>query len=101
MSAKKMMTAAEMKDYLLSELDDEKQKMLRGEENKYSYLFMLCNDMGLTIEEQPKRYVYTEKGAAAVAWRFPGVKAGDTYNRPVSKSCLRQYVKTGFIAEAK
>lgn len=48
-----------------------------------------------------KQYIYTEKGAAAMARRFPGVKAGDTYDRPVSKSILRQYVKAGFIAEKK
>lgn len=48
-----------------------------------------------------KQYVYTEKGAAIMAQRFPGIKAGDTYDRPVSKSTLKQYVKAGFIAEAK
>jgi len=48
-----------------------------------------------------KQYVYTEKGAAAMAKRFPNVKAGDIYDRPVRKSILRQYVKAGFIAEAK
>ena len=51
--------------------------------------------------EEPKRYVYTEKGAAIMAKRFPGIKAGDTYDRPVSKSILKQYVKAGFIAEVK
>lgn len=50
--------------------------------------------------EEPKRYVYTEKGAAAQAWRFPGIKAGDPYDRPVSKSCLKSYIKNGFIAVA-
>ena len=50
---------------------------------------------------QPKQYIYTEKGAAAMAKRFPGVKAGDIYDHPVSKSILKQYVKAGFIAEAK
>lgn len=49
-------------------------------------------------DEQPKRYVYTEKGAAAA--KVP-TKAGDTYDRPVSKTTLKQYVKAGFIAEAK
>lgn len=46
-----------------------------------------------------KQYVYTEKGAAAA--KSHGAKAGDPYNRPVSKSTLKQYVKAGFIAEAK
>ena len=48
-----------------------------------------------------KQYIYTEKGAAIMARRFPGIKAGDPYNRPVSKSILRQYVKAGFITEKK
>ena len=47
----KRMTEKEMIEYLLEELKDEKYKMLRGEENKYSYIFMLCNDMGI-IEGQ-------------------------------------------------
>ena len=50
--------------------------------------------------EQHKRYVYTEKGAAAMAWRFPGTKAGDTYDRPVPKGTLKSYVRMGYIAEA-
>ena len=41
----------EMKEYLLCELKEELYKMLMNQENKYSYLFMLCNDMGI-IEEQ-------------------------------------------------
>ena len=48
-------------------------------------------------EEQPKRYVFTGKGAAA---KGSGAKAGDIYDRPVSKSILKQYVRAGFIAEA-
>ena len=40
-----------MKEYLLCELKEERYKMLMNQENKYSYLFMLCNDMGI-IEEQ-------------------------------------------------
>ena len=48
-----------------------------------------------------KKYVYTEKGAAAMARRFPNIKAGDTYNRPVSKATLKQYVKAGYIAEVE
>ena len=95
-----MMSAKEMKAYLLDELKSERSKMLQGQENQYSYIFMLCNDMGLTEEEteQPKRYVFTEKGAAA---KGSGAKAGDIYDRPVSKSILKQYVRAGFIAEAK
>lgn len=41
------MTQEEMIAYLLEELKDEKNKMLQGEENRYSYIFMLCNDMGI------------------------------------------------------
>lgn len=54
-----------------------------------------------TPDEQPKRYVYTEKGAAAMAWRFPGIKAGDIYDRPVPKGTLKSYVRMGYIAEAE
>ena len=43
----KMMSQKEMIDYLLDELEEEKNKMKRGEENKYGYIFMLCNDMGI------------------------------------------------------
>ena len=46
-----------------------------------------------------KQYIYTEKGAAAA--KSHGAKAGDPYERPVSKSILRQYVKAGYIAEVK
>lgn len=45
-----MMTIEEMKEYLLAELKEERNKMLMKQENKYSYIFMLCNDMGI-IEE--------------------------------------------------
>jgi len=48
-----------------------------------------------------KQYIYTEKGAAIMARRFPGIKAGDTYDRPVTKDILKQYVKAGFIAKKK
>lgn len=48
--------------------------------------------------EQPKRYVFTEKGAAS--WGR-GVQAGDIYDRPVRKSVLKQYIRAGFIAEAR
>ena len=50
-------------------------------------------------QDQTPRYIYTEKGAAAA--KSHGAKAGDPYNRPVSKSILRQYVKAGFITEKK
>lgn len=46
-----MMNFDEMREYLLEELKDERNKMLMNQENKYSYIFMLCNDMGI-IEEQ-------------------------------------------------
>ena len=45
------MTITEMKEYLLEELKEEKNKMLMGKENHYSYILMICNDMGI-IEEQ-------------------------------------------------
>ena len=50
-------------------------------------------------QEQTKRYVYTEKGAAAA--KSHGAKAGDPYDRPVSKSILKQYARAGFIAPAE
>lgn len=37
----------EMIEYLLEELKKEETKMLQGKENKYGYIFMLCNDMGI------------------------------------------------------
>jgi hypothetical protein len=42
------MTIKEMKEYISSELQEEYDKMMRGEDNHYSYLFMIANDMGLT-----------------------------------------------------
>ena len=45
---KKKMTIAEMKEYLLEELKEERKKMLMGKDNHYSYIFMICNDMGIT-----------------------------------------------------
>ena len=43
-----MMTANEMKAFLLDELHEEWKKSITGENSKYGYLFMLCNDMGIT-----------------------------------------------------
>ena len=48
---KKKMTITEMKEYLLEELKEERNKMLMNKENHYSYILMICNDMGI-IEEQ-------------------------------------------------
>lgn len=42
-----MMTFEEMKEYLLAELKEEREKMLKKQGSNYSYIFMLCNDMGL------------------------------------------------------
>ena len=47
---KKKMTITEMKEYLLEELKEERKKMLMGKDNHYSYIFMICNDMGITEE---------------------------------------------------
>ena len=46
-----MMSVYEMREYLLEELKEERQKMLMNKENKYSYIFMICNDMGIIPEE--------------------------------------------------
>lgn len=46
-----MMNVDEMREYLLEELKEERQKMLMNKENKYSYIFMICNDMGIIPEE--------------------------------------------------
>ena len=45
------MNREEMIEYLLEELKEEKIKMLQGKENKYGYIFMLCNDMGIIPDE--------------------------------------------------
>ena len=45
------MNINEMKEYLLEELKEERNKMFMNKENHYSYIFMLCNDMGI-VEEQ-------------------------------------------------
>ena len=45
------MTREEMIEYLLDELKEERENMLLQKENKYSYLFMLCNDMGIIPED--------------------------------------------------
>ena len=44
---KMMMTIEEIREYLLEELKEEKNKMLMNKESHFSYLFMLCNDMGI------------------------------------------------------
>lgn len=46
-----MMNINEMREYLLEELKEEHQKMLMNKENYYSYIFMLCNDMGIIPAE--------------------------------------------------
>lgn len=46
-----MMNINEMREYLLEELKEERQKMLMNKENHYSYIFMLCNDMGIIPAE--------------------------------------------------
>lgn len=43
-----MMTMDELRDYLSTEIADERNKYLMGCDNHYSYLLMLCNDIGLT-----------------------------------------------------
>ena len=42
-----MMSYEEMKKYMIDELKEERRKMLMNQDNKYSYIFMLCNDMGI------------------------------------------------------
>lgn len=51
-NVRNQMSEEEMIEYLLNELAEERQKMLMGKENKYAYLFMLCNDMGIVKLEQ-------------------------------------------------
>lgn len=43
------MTIEEMKEYIKDELKEQHDKLIACEENHYSYLFMIANDMGLTI----------------------------------------------------
>lgn len=47
----KMMNINEIREYLLEELKEERQKMLMNQENHYPYLFMICNDMGIVPEK--------------------------------------------------
>lgn len=42
------MTIEEMKAYIAEELKEEYKRLLAGEDNHYSYLFMIANDLGLT-----------------------------------------------------
>lgn len=51
-NVRNQMSEEEMIEYLLEELEEERRKMLMGKENKYGYLFMLCNDMGIVKLEQ-------------------------------------------------
>lgn len=37
-----------VKAYMLAELAEQKAKWQMGEDNRYSYIYMLCNDMGFT-----------------------------------------------------
>ena len=46
-----MINVEEIREYLLDELEDERRKMLMNKENHYSYIFMICNDMGFIPEE--------------------------------------------------
>ena len=43
----KTMTIEEMREFIKGELKEELAKLLRGEPNHYSYLFMIANDMGI------------------------------------------------------
>ena len=64
------MTREEMIEYLLDELKEERKKMLLCKDNKYSYIFMLCNDMGIIPEDfQPDTF---RRCNAAVAGSKPG-----------------------------
>lgn len=38
----------EMREYLLSELEEQRQRWILRQENNYSYIFMICNDIGIT-----------------------------------------------------
>lgn len=46
-----MMNINEMREYLLEELKEERKKLFMNKENYYSYIFMLCNDMGIIPED--------------------------------------------------
>ena len=45
-------TVDEIREYMLDELQEQLARYLRGDENNYSYIFMLCNDMGFTAPEK-------------------------------------------------
>ena len=48
------MNFEEIKEYLLDELKEEREKMLKKQGNNYSYIFMICNDMGLIDPAEAK-----------------------------------------------
>lgn len=41
------MSYEEMVKYLIDELREQRERFLLRKENKYGYIFMLCNDMGI------------------------------------------------------
>lgn len=41
----------EMINYLIDELKEEREKYLSGKDNHYGYIYMICNDLGIVIEE--------------------------------------------------
>lgn len=45
------MTLDEIKEYLAAELEEERKRYLAGKENHYSYIFMICNDIGITEKQ--------------------------------------------------
>lgn len=46
-----------------------------------------------------KTYILTEKGAESYRRFGTPAQAGDPYDRPVSESLKKKYVKAGFITE--
>ena len=41
----------ETREYLIEELKHQRELWLMGKENRYSYIFMICNDLGITAEK--------------------------------------------------
>lgn len=46
-----MMTIDEIREHLQGELEEERRRWLAGLDNHYSYIFMICNDIGITEKQ--------------------------------------------------
>lgn len=47
----KLVSVETIKEYLKMELEEQRGNMLLGKPDKYGYLLMVLNDIGITVEE--------------------------------------------------